>query len=1694
MKHLRKHSLKKWLANLIVFSILSNGFLPLCAQVVESSPQQKAAQALGGLLNPLWVQHRAPRPSEQTIEFENPSQQADVFLGILPRDISIQGQLNVTGDLTVQGTIITPSGALSGRTLTLFEDPINGTNAITLEAPANLAADYSLVLPPDAGSLNYVLATDGFGNLNWIDPGSAGGIILDGGNSFGNSIVIGTNDNFGFNLETFGTDRIQISNTGVITVLPLAAAGVVHTDGFGQLSTSQVVNNDIANNTISDVKLLTISTAGKVANSATTATNANSANAIVARDASGDFSAGTISAALIGNVTGSASLNVLKSGDTMTGNLVMANQSQIRLGDSGSKYIALQAPATVTTNYGLVFPSQQGSLDDVLVNNGAGVLSWQAGSALTGVIKQGGNAFGVPMVIGTNDNFGMNLETNGVTQFSIASAGALTASNLAGTGDRIVQASATGALSAQIPTGVKNVIQVIKDSPVVAGKFYSTIKDAVDWANANVTEPTSIVVASGTYVIDQTIQITNEFVHSIIGEDLLSVYIVPDQTLAGNPIFLLNQTLGGGEFGLSLMTISGFGVTDWMTTPGSVAIQVTGEGYFLFNRLGIQGCYQGFNVTGPTSFNPQFIFLENSYFSTAGDCHFFADNGSQCDISSVVFLYPNAQVLRVKKTNSLAPQTNVAVSLARVTGNGVGGFVEVYDDACVKVSSSSVVGLQDVFIVDDNGTLECIRNIVIDGDVTNYQQLSSTAHLIVNGDILPDAHNVSKIIVTNSANVLFNIIDAEDGETILGNFSDADTAIIDLLNGHGEGHDPSLTFRQNWFDARGLVYESPLASLSGVLGGMSIASSIDSNAMMGALVRGATADSYSPALTLATYADAGDPASADLSLLRRWTVEKEPATHNLDMSYWNGSAENARLTLTPTGNLGLGTTMPSSTLEIGSGQIAALAGTSTSPGYAFAGNLNTGVYSPALNALSFTTAGSPRLTVNGSGIVTIAGFASAGVVHNDNSGNLSTSLIVNADITTGTIADDKLATITTAGKVANSATTATSANTASTIVARDASGNFSAGTITANLTGSASQNVLKAGDTMTGNLVMDNQSQIRLREQTTNGTNYIALQAPSLVTSDTVLTLPNGAGSANQVLTSVDGTGTLAWQTATALPGVIVQDGNAFGAAMTIGTNDAFGMNLETNGVNRLSIDSAGALNASNLAGTGDRVLQTGATGDLSAILPTGVKNVIQVIKDSPVVVGKFYPTIKDAVDWANANATEPTAIFIAAGNHYVDTTITVTNSFVKSIIGVETASVNIIPTLALIGSPVFVLNQAFSFTPFILQNFSISGFGVPGWTSTAGDVGVLISGNSRFVCDHVSILGCYRGIEGTGGAGTGLQNIIINDSFIASAGDCGILGNNGTRLVLSNVVLAASGNQQIRIERSNVLAVETHLVMVAGQLSNELAGTGDGILAKDVSRAQVSGIRAYALQNIFTAQDNAQFECVNNIEINGTAKHYRQLSSTASMVVNGDVVCGLDLSKFVITNSATVGFSLVDSVTGERAIGSFSDQDNDLFTILTGHGIDDPYYHYENAWFGLRGLVADFPEASLTGVAGGMKAISTFNNDACNVSLVRGLSAHSFKPCVDLSTYESDGDPSSPDMSLLRRWGIEKEPITHNLGMSFWNGATENTRLTLIPSGNLGLGTTTPNSTLEIGTGQIAAPAGTAEIWIRVSIFLQLI
>jgi hypothetical protein len=125
------------------------------------------------------------------------------------------------------------------------------------------------------------------------------------GTGYGNLVgnVTGTVTGNASSATVLASSR-NFSITGDIT------ASNVSFNGSGNVSLNASIDAGVVTNTmlagsIADSKLNTISTAGKVSNSATTATDANTANAIVARDASGDFTAGTITAtAFVGDGSG----------------------------------------------------------------------------------------------------------------------------------------------------------------------------------------------------------------------------------------------------------------------------------------------------------------------------------------------------------------------------------------------------------------------------------------------------------------------------------------------------------------------------------------------------------------------------------------------------------------------------------------------------------------------------------------------------------------------------------------------------------------------------------------------------------------------------------------------------------------------------------------------------------------------------------------------------------------------------------------------------------------------------------------------------------------------------------------------------------------------------------------------------------------------------------------------------------------------------------------------------------------------------------------------------------------------------------------------------------------------------------------------------------------------------------------------
>jgi hypothetical protein len=86
------------------------------------------------------------------------------------------------------------------------------------------------------------------------------------------------------------------------------------------------------------------------------------------------------------------------------------------------------------------------------------------------------------------------------------------------------------------------------------------------------------------------------------------------------------------------------------------------------------------------------------------------------------------------------------------------------------------------------------------------------------------------------------------------------------------------------------------------------------------------------------------------------------------------------------------------------------------------------------------------------------------------------------------------------------------------------------------LSTTATATVLTLSDsasTSTVNLIIDNQKEIRFRETTANGTNYVALKAPASLSADLTFTLPSADGTNGQVL-STNGSGVLSFITPSA--------------------------------------------------------------------------------------------------------------------------------------------------------------------------------------------------------------------------------------------------------------------------------------------------------------------------------------------------------------------------------------------------------------------------------------------------------------------------------------------------------------------------------------------------------------------------------
>jgi hypothetical protein len=165
----------------------------------------------------------------------------------------------------------------------------------------------------------------------------------------------------------------------------------------------------------------------------------------------------------------------------------------------------------------------------------------------------------------------------------------------------------------------------------------------------------------------------------------------------------------------------------------------------------------------------------------------------------------------------------------------------------------------------------------------------------------------------------------------------------------------------------------------------------------------------------------------------------------------------------------------------------------------------------------------------------------------------------------------------------------------------------------------AGEFVNASGDTMTGALVMDNQQQVRFRETTANGTNYIAIQAPASVAADRTLTLPDVDGT----LVSSGDTGTV---TSTMIADGTIVDADVNASAAIAGTKispDFGSQTVQTTGIFSHALGTAAAPTVTFTGDTNTGLFSPGA--DQLALSTAGTSR-LHIASDGKVGVGTSSP------------------------------------------------------------------------------------------------------------------------------------------------------------------------------------------------------------------------------------------------------------------------------------------------------------------------------------------------------------------------------------------------------------------------------------------------------------------------------------
>lgn len=320
---------------------------------------------------------------------------------------AVAGTLYLCNTSSAGFTITLPSGTAKASIGFLDARETWGTNNLTIAPATGQQIDGQAVnetLVCDVSG-SWVILTWSASDSRWIiqssAPGSSNQAIVQGGNTLGAAMTIGTNDNFGLNLETNGTTKVAIGTAGDVSIGPTgsSSASLLHAlnlptaNSFSNISVTptaqlRISSNNTAGTPIISARTTTNNTQGLIFIAGTADTN-NTADMVfqVLENDNTDFATQTNLAYGWYNGAGSAIMTSTRAGawawgptSGSTSTTHVANNRSTTLGDYVFGFIKGANDTTTSNNFVYFGINNTAANSGRIAANGANTAAFQTTS------------------------------------------------------------------------------------------------------------------------------------------------------------------------------------------------------------------------------------------------------------------------------------------------------------------------------------------------------------------------------------------------------------------------------------------------------------------------------------------------------------------------------------------------------------------------------------------------------------------------------------------------------------------------------------------------------------------------------------------------------------------------------------------------------------------------------------------------------------------------------------------------------------------------------------------------------------------------------------------------------------------------------------------------------------------------------------------------------------------------------------------------------------------------------------------------------------------------------------------------------------------------------------------------------------------------------------------------------------------